>query len=96
MTPPLDMRPALVAEDVEDLELSNFRAGGTGPVARLCLREARQVYLHNCRPLNDVAVFLSVEGSGSQGILLQANDLRRAGQDCRLAEGVSEKTIIKA
>jgi len=46
--------------------------------------------------LNDVAVFLSVEGSGSQGILLQANDLRRAGQDCRLAEGVSEKNDIKA
>jgi hypothetical protein len=91
-----DLRPALVGEDVEDLELSNFRAGGTDPAALLCLREARQVYLHGCRPLNEVALFLSVEGSGSQGILLQANDLRRAGQDCTLAEGAPVEAIIKA
>lgn len=91
-----DLRPALVGEDVEDLELSNFRAAGTGPAAMLRLREARQVYLHGCRPLNDVALFLSVEGAGSQGLLLQANDLRRAGQDCSLVEGASVEAIIKS
>jgi hypothetical protein len=81
---------------VEDLELSNFRAEGSGLVALLRLHDARQVYLHGCRPLNDVALFLSVEGAGSQGILLQANDLRRAGQDFALAEGASVEAISKA
>ncbi len=89
-----DMRPALVGEDVEDLELSNFRAAGTGPTALLRLSDVRQVYLHGCRPLSEVALFLSVEGAGSKGILLQSNDLRRADQVCYLAEGVSADVII--
>jgi len=36
-----------------------------------------------------------VEGAGSQSILLQANDLRRADQACTLAEGVPIDAIIK-
>jgi hypothetical protein len=91
-----DLRPALVAEDVEDLELSNFRAAGSGPEALLRLRDARQVYLHGCRPLNEVELFLSVEGAESKGILLQANDLRRAGQVCTLAGGAPVGAIIEA
>jgi hypothetical protein len=91
-----DMRPALVGEDVEDLELTNFRAAGTGPAALLRLSDTRQVYLHGCRPLSDVALFLSVEGAGSRDILLQSNDLRRANQVCTLAEGVSVDAIINA
>ena len=90
-----DLRPALVGEDVEDLDLSNFRATGSGAETLLRLRDARQVYLHGCRPLNEVALFLSVEGAGSQGILLQANDLRRAGQVCILAEGAPVDAITK-
>ncbi|MGB8648500.1 MAG: glycosyl hydrolase family 28 protein [Anaerolineae bacterium] len=90
-----DLRPALVGEDVQDLELANLRATGTGSVALLRLRDARQVYLHGCRPLNDVALFLSVEGS-SQDILLQANDLRRAGQTCAVSEGAPVEAIIQA
>jgi hypothetical protein len=81
---------------VEDLELSSFRAAGTGSAALLRLREARQVYLHGCRPLNEVALFLSVEGPRSQGILLQANNLRRARQGHTLAEGAPDEAIIKA
>jgi hypothetical protein len=79
-----DMRPALVGEDVEDLELSSFRAAGHGASALLRLRDARGVYLHGCRPLNEVRLFLSVEGARSQGIVMQDNDLHRAGRDCAL------------
>jgi hypothetical protein len=88
-----DLRPALVGDDVEDLELSNFRAAGSGASMLLRLRGARQVYLHGCRPLNDVPLFLSVEGAGSRDILLQANDLRRAGRSCALADGAPPEAI---
>jgi Glycosyl hydrolases family 28 len=88
-----DLRAAVVAEDVEDLELSSFRAAGSGAAALLRLRDARQVYLHGCRPLNEVPLFLSVEGAGSREILLQANDLRRAGQSCALADGAPPDAI---
>jgi len=88
-----DLRPALVGEDVEDLELSNFRASGQGSETLLRLRDARQVYLHGCRPLDAVPVFLRVEGDGSTGLLLQANDLRQAAQGYILAEGASDEAI---
>jgi hypothetical protein len=91
-----DLRPALAGEDVEDLELSNFRAGGTGPAALLRLRDSRQVYLHGCRPLGDTALFLSVEGPSSREILLQANDLHRVAQAYTLAEGAPAKAIINS
>ncbi len=89
-----DERPALVGEDVEELELSDFRADGSAS-AMLRLREAREVYLHGCRPLNETPLFLNVEGAGSRDIFLQANDLRRANQEFSLAEGASEKALIK-
>jgi hypothetical protein len=90
-----DLRPALMGEDVEDLELSNFRATGGGTAALLRLRDARQVYLHGCRPLNEVPLFLKVEGAGSRGILLQANDLRRAEKAYTLAEGAPVDAIVE-
>ena len=90
-----DLRPALVGENVEDLELSNFRASGTGPTPLVRLRNARRVYLHGCRPLGQVGLFLSVEGAGSRDILLQANDLRLAAQVYTLAEGAPAEAIVR-
>jgi hypothetical protein len=91
-----DLRPALVGEDVEDLELCNFRAAGSGAECLVRLRDAREVYVHGCRPLNEVPSFLSVEGAASQGIVMQANDLRRALRDCVLADGARAGAIVKA
>lgn len=91
-----DLRPALVGEDVQDLELGNVRAAGAGMAPLLRLHDAREVYLHGCRPLGDVALFLRVEGAASRGILLQANDLRRVGQVCVLADGAPAGAVIEA
>jgi hypothetical protein len=91
-----DLRPALVGEDVENLELSNFRATGTSPEPLIRLHDASQVYLHGCRPLNELALFLRVEGAGSQGILLQANDFRRISRVYTVADGAPAASITQA
>jgi hypothetical protein len=91
-----DLRPAIVGEDVEELELANVRADGATEAALISLRDARQVYVHGCRPLREVALFLRVEGAGSENILLQANDLRRAKQDCLVVEGASAEAVTLA
>jgi hypothetical protein len=91
-----DMRPALVGDDVEDLELANVRAGGASELGLMRLRDVRRAYVHGCRPLDDVGVFLGIEGARSQEILLQANDLRRAAQDCMVTEGASVEAVARA
>jgi hypothetical protein len=91
-----DLRPALVAEDVENLELSNVRAGGAGTEALLRLRDARDAYLHGCRARNEVPLFLQVEGGESRGILMQANDLRRARRAFALAEGAPADSVLQS
>lgn len=75
-----DLRPAVVCEDVRDLELSNLRAGlhHEAP-ALLRLAGVDGAYIHGCRPLNPILRFARIEGS-SGGILLRGNDLRLAKQ----------------
>jgi hypothetical protein len=91
-----DLRPALVSEDVEDLEVCNFRAAVAYTTPLMLLRNVHRVYLHGCRPLGEVNLFLGVEGAESRDILLQSNDLRLAAQVYSLAEGASAEAVVKA
>ena len=73
-----DLRPAVVCEDVADLELANLRAAvHPAAPAMLRLKGVRGAFIHGCRPTTPTAVFASVEGE-SRDILLSANDLRLA------------------
>jgi len=89
-----DLRPALVCDDVEDLELANFRAVGDPQVELLRLADTRHAFIHGCRPLKEIGLFAGVEGASSRDILLAANDLRRAAQSHALADGADEKAVI--
>lgn len=90
-----DLRPALVCDDVEDLELAAFRAQGS-PEAECLIRllQARQVFIHGCRPLGDVGTFVRVEGQECRGITLAANDVHRAQSAIELAEGAEGEAIV--
>jgi hypothetical protein len=89
-----DLRPALVCDDVDDLELANFRAAGNPQAELLLLKDTHRAYIHGCRLLNDVALFARIEGTRSQGLLFQANDLRRAAQSHALADEVEAEAVI--
>jgi hypothetical protein len=74
-----DLRPALVCDDVEDIELSGFRAEGNADAdALIRLRDTRGAFVHGSRPLTPVKVFIQTDGSPD--VLLEGNDLRKAGQ----------------
>ena len=89
-----DQRPSLVCDDVEDLELVNFRAHIDPQTELVRLNITRQAFIHGCRPLTDTRLFASVEGTASRDILLAANDLRRASQPYSVTHGASQKAII--
>jgi hypothetical protein len=83
-----DLRPALVCDDVEDLELAQLRAAatpGAGCVARL--NNTRRVFAHGCRALNPVEAFIQVEDSAGGEIHLAGNDLRMAGEEIAAVSG---------
>ena len=74
-----DFRPAVVCDDVEDLELCNFRAKGNLEAESLIrLRQGRDVFVHGCRVLNEVKAFLKIEGQKSKAIMIKNNDLHKA------------------
>jgi hypothetical protein len=88
-----DLRPALVCEDVDGLELANFRAMGNTQTEVLRLIDTRRGYIHGCRLLNDVSLFANIEGKASQGLLFQANDLRRAARSHMLEDGAQASAV---
>jgi hypothetical protein len=88
-----ERRPALVCEDVEDLDLSNWSGKGTPPEGLVWLKDVRRAYIHGSRPLDEVPTFVCVEGSTSRDILLQSNDTRLAGRPYILVDGASAEAI---
>jgi len=90
-----DRRPALVCDDVEDLEICGLRAEGNPDSECLIrLQQVRWAFIHGCRPLSDIKTFLRVEGRKSQQIALIANDLRRAKSAVEIAKDVERKAVI--
>lgn len=90
-----EKRPAVVCEDAEDLELSNFRAAvDPDAPAVVVLREARQVFVHGCRLLHPVITFLKLEGSGNREIALEGNELHKANQAVELAGGAARTALV--
>jgi hypothetical protein len=83
-----DLRSAMVFDDVEGIELDGVRAeGGADNAALVRFNNVRDAYIHGCRPLNKIGTFLRVEGTGSSGILLQNNDLRKVTLPIKFANG---------
>ena len=89
-----DMRPAIVCDDVDGLDLSSFRAEGNERAECLVrVRQARRVFIHGSRPLNAVQTFLRIEGTESREIGLNGNDLRQAKRAVDLGEGAPKEAV---
>ena len=72
-----DLRPALICDNVEDLELQNFRAAAHAEVECLArLSKVRRVNIANSRPLSPVRDFLQLEQTPIGEVLMNGNDLR--------------------
>ena len=74
-----DLRCAILCDDVEDMELSHIKAMGSMQAEALIkLKNSRNVFIHGCKPLNRVKVFLKLEGSDFSMIKYCANNLLSA------------------
>ncbi len=88
-----ELRPALVCDDVQDLELSNFRAVGNAEGELVRLVDTCGAFIHGCRALNPTAAFLEVQGAESLDILLQGNDLRNCSKPVESSAGGEAQNV---
>jgi len=83
-----DMRPAVVCDDVESLEIAGLKATGDEKAESLLrLRATRGAFIHNCWPLNPLETFLRLEGSNTADITLSENKLDRVHTIVTQADG---------
>jgi polygalacturonase len=89
-----DARPAMVFDHVQDATVGGFSAQGSKEAESL-LRfiESRDVLLSAARLLAPAAVFLQVEGAGSDAILVDGGDLSKAGKPLAFQNGGEEKAV---
>ena len=90
-----DSRPALLFDDVRDLELSEFRSEtvvGTQPL--IWLHRVDGALVHGCRVSQDVARFLKVTGEQSRRISVTGNDLGLVQQPLDLSPEVARDAVV--
>ena len=88
-----DARPALLCDDVHDLNLTGLEA--TAPASGapvVALRNTSHAFLHGSRAPVGAAAFLHVSGS-SNDIALAANDLKGATRSVVFADGAESTSV---
>ena len=86
-----DRRPALVFDDVKDVEIAGLDAEGSSfAEALMRLKEVEGAFVHGCRASGEVGTFVRLEGAGTKGIALVGNELTQVKQVVATGEGVQE------
>ena len=89
-----DFRPAIVTDDVENLELVNVSAEvdrETEAVVRMV--DTKNVLISNCRSLSETNSFLKLEGQKSGDVLFLSNDFRKVNKPYILDKNVSSREV---
>jgi hypothetical protein len=89
-----DLRPAVVLDHVSDAALAGLSAPGNRQ-AKSLLRfiESKDVLVTAPRVLAPAAVFLQVEGAGSENIAIDGGDLTRAATPVALEAGATKQAV---
>jgi hypothetical protein len=89
-----DLRPAIVCDDVQNLDLRSIDADGHPKAESLIrLQDTQAALITGARVLNPIGTFLRVEGQGSERLHLKGNDLDLAGQAASVSEGVPPDAV---
>ncbi len=91
-----DSRPALLCEDVEDLELNGFNARcRPGGFPMFVFNSVRDALVRGSQPDSDCSVFLRLVGI-SKAISVIGNDLHRAETAFEIGDGIEDGVLFQA
>ena len=89
-----DLRPALIFDDVKDLDLFSFDAESTpDTIVLIWLKNVDGAFIHGCRPQKTDTVFLKVSGDKSNEITLMNNDFSRVKKVLNKDKEINEKAV---
>lgn len=89
-----DHRPAILCDDVEQIEINGLKASGTSDIPEVIrLVNSKDVLILGSRPTSQVPVFLAVYGDKSENIILQNNQFTKAKKNFVLETGLNKKII---
>lgn len=89
-----EARPAIVCDDVKDLDIDNLRSMpivGTQPVIKLV--QTKQAFIHGCCAPAGTKAFVEVQGGDTESIVLNGNNLLGAEQAIRAGTDVSQAAV---
>jgi len=91
-----DQRPALLCDDVEQLDINSLKASGTLETTELIrLIDTKDAIITGVRPTDPIPLFLSLYGEKTKNIVLQNNQLQNV-QQVVFFENDSMKPVLKA
>lgn len=89
-----DLRPAVVLDHVTDAAIDGLSAQGHDKAESvLRLIETRDTLLDSPRVLTPAAVFLQIEGAGSENIIVDGGDLSKTAAPLACKNGATEKAV---
>jgi polygalacturonase len=88
-----DERPAIVFDNVQDASVTSLTAKGTTNEL-LRFINTKDVLLSAIKIISAAGKFLQVEGSNSEGIIIQGGDLRKAKQLFAFENGALQNAVI--
>jgi hypothetical protein len=87
-----DARPAIIFDNVEDATINGLSAKGSSGNELLRFINSKGVLLTATKLLTTAATFLRVEGTSSEGIVVDGGDLRKATQHVVFENGASKES----
>jgi len=91
-----DLRPALVCDDIENLSVDGLEAAWSpGAASMVRFSQVRGAMVRGCRPAAAGATFLRLDGAGTRGVSVQANDFRGVGKVFEAAPDVQTGALAE-
>jgi hypothetical protein len=89
-----DLRPALILDHVADVAINGFSVQGNS-AAESVLRfiDSKDALLTGTRVLTPSPVFLQLEGSANERIIVEGGDLSRASSPVAFKSGATENAV---
>jgi len=87
-----DARPAIIFDNVQDASINGLSAKGSSGNELLRFINSKDVLLTGTKLLTPAATFLRVEGTSSEGIVVDGGDLRKAMQHVVFENGATKES----